>query len=131
MSAQLRAAGAIAPLARRVTVRAVRQFHQLPTGGIQRVEIAARGFRRSVQFPANAYHNAVVVRNASFARLLPKLAMKFIRIPALFGGVMIGAVGWLQYQAIRKSAHGRYTVGAICADRMQRLGIPRRRCTAT
>ncbi|KAK4191625.1 P-loop containing nucleoside triphosphate hydrolase protein [Podospora australis] len=101
MSAQLRAAGAIAPLARRVSLRAVRQFHQLPTGGIQRAELAARGFRRSVQFPAKLYHNAVMVRNASFARLLPKLAIKFIRIPALFGGLMLGAVGWVQYQAIQ------------------------------
>ncbi|KAK3988570.1 P-loop containing nucleoside triphosphate hydrolase protein [Cladorrhinum sp. PSN332] len=102
MSAQLRAAGAIAPLARRVpTLRAVRQFHQLPTGGIQRAELAARGFRRSVQFPAKLYHNAVMVRNASFVRLLPKLAVKFIRIPALFGGLMLGAAGWVQYQAIQ------------------------------
>ena len=104
MSAQLRAVGAMAsPLARRVTPRAVRHFHQLPTGGIQRAELAARGFRRSLQFPSNAYHNAVIVRNASFARLLPKLALKFVRIPALFGGLMIGTVGWIQYQAIRKA----------------------------
>ncbi|KAL2023867.1 hypothetical protein VTK56DRAFT_644 [Thermocarpiscus australiensis] len=103
MSAQLRVAGAIPPLARRAAVRAVRQFHQLPTGGIQRADIAARGFRRSLQFPANAYHNAVIVRNASFARLLPKLAVKLVRIPALFGGLMIGAVGWIQYQAIQVS----------------------------
>ncbi|KAK4150079.1 P-loop containing nucleoside triphosphate hydrolase protein [Chaetomidium leptoderma] len=101
MSAQLRAVGAIAPFARRVTVRAVRHFHQLPTGGIQRAELAARSFRRSLQFPSNAYHNAVIVRNASFARMLPKLAIKFIRIPALFGGLMIGTVGWIQYQAIQ------------------------------
>ncbi|KAK4033845.1 P-loop containing nucleoside triphosphate hydrolase protein [Parachaetomium inaequale] len=103
MSAQLRAVGAMAPVARRVTVRAVRHFHQLPTGGIQRAELAARGFRRSLQFPSNAYHNAVIVRNASFARLLPKLAIKFIRIPALFGGLTIAAVGWIQYQAIQVS----------------------------
>ena len=107
MSAQLRAVGAMAPVARRVTVRAVRHFHQLPTGGIQRAELAARGFRRSLQFPSNAYHNAVIVRNASFARLLPKLAIKFIRIPALFGGLTIAAVGWIQYQAIRKKCRGR------------------------
>jgi hypothetical protein len=102
MSAQLRAAGAIAPVAaRRAAVRAVRHFHQLPTGGIQ--QLAGQSFRRSVQFPANAYHNAVIVRNASFARLLPKLAVKLVRIPALFGGLMIGTIGWIQYQAMRKS----------------------------
>ncbi|SPQ21892.1 10b7b069-19e3-44d9-a836-c36664a0b0d4 [Thermothielavioides terrestris] len=95
---------ATAPLAaRHATVRAVRHFHQLPTGGIQRAELAARSFRRSLQFPANAYHNAVIVRNASFARLLPKLALKFVRIPALFGGLAIGTVGWIQYQAIQVS----------------------------
>ncbi|KAK4103889.1 hypothetical protein N658DRAFT_493357 [Parathielavia hyrcaniae] len=103
MSAQLRAVGAMSPLARRTTVRAVRHYHQLPTGGIQRAELAARSFRRSLQFPSNAYHNAVIVRNASFARLLPKLAVKFIRIPALFGGLAIGTVGWIQYQAIQVS----------------------------
>ncbi|KAL2169858.1 hypothetical protein VTG60DRAFT_5536 [Thermothelomyces hinnuleus] len=103
MSAQLRAVRAMGPLARRVTVRAVRQFHQLPTGGIQRAELAIRGSRRALKFPSNAYHNAVIVRNASFARLLPKLALKFVRIPALFGGLMIGAVGWIQYQAIQVS----------------------------
>ncbi|KAH6636896.1 P-loop containing nucleoside triphosphate hydrolase protein [Chaetomium tenue] len=103
MSAQLRAVGAMAPLPRRLAVRAVRHFHQLPTGGIQRADLAARSFRRSLQFPSNAYHNAVIVRNASFARMLPKLALKFVRIPALFGGVMIGTVGWVQYQAIQVS----------------------------
>ncbi|EAQ90630.1 hypothetical protein CHGG_02565 [Chaetomium globosum CBS 148.51] len=103
MSAQLRAVGAMAPLPRRLAVRAVRHFHHLPTGGIQRADLAARSFRRSLQFPSNAYHNAVIVRNASFARMLPKLALKFVRIPALFGGVMIGTVGWVQYQAIQVS----------------------------
>ncbi|KAK0668845.1 putative dynamin-like GTPase mitochondrial precursor [Cercophora samala] len=111
MSAQLRAAGAIAPVARRVGLRAVRQFHQFPTGGIQRADLAARDLRRSVQFPAKLYHNAVMVRNASFVRLLPKLAIKFVRIPALFGGLMLGAAGWVQYQAIQlgNSATEMYT----------------------
>jgi hypothetical protein len=52
-------------------------------------------------YPGNAFHNAVIVRNASFARFLPKLVVKFARIPALFGGLMVGGVAWLQYQAIR------------------------------
>ena len=103
MSAQLRAAGALGPVARRVTLRAIRPYHsQLPTGGLQRTEHASRALRRSMRFPANSYHNAVIVRNASFIRLLPKLALKFARIPALFGTVMIGGVAWIQYQAIRK-----------------------------
>ncbi len=52
---------------------------------------------------ANAFHNAVTVRNASFVRFLPKLVLKFARIPAMFGGLMIGALAWVQYQAIRES----------------------------
>ncbi|KAL2266359.1 hypothetical protein VTJ83DRAFT_5711 [Remersonia thermophila] len=113
MSAQLRAVGALAPAARRVPLRAVRHFHRLPTGGIQLADPALPAFRRSLQFPANAYHNAVIVRNASFARLLPKLAVKFIRIPALFGGMMIGAVGWIQYQAIKVGNSAQELYGSI------------------
>ncbi|KAK0639037.1 P-loop containing nucleoside triphosphate hydrolase protein [Cercophora newfieldiana] len=104
MSAQLRAAGALAPLARRVTVRAVRHFHQvpLPTGGIQRADGVTRALRLT-RFPVNGYHNAVIVRNASFARMLPKLVIKFARLPALFGGLMVGGIAWIQYQAIQVS----------------------------
>ncbi|KAJ3519385.1 hypothetical protein NM208_g14146 [Fusarium decemcellulare] len=48
----------------------------------------------------NAFHNAVAAkRNASFVRFLPKLMAKFIRVPAMFGGVAIGAFAWVQYQA--------------------------------
>ncbi|KAK0719837.1 P-loop containing nucleoside triphosphate hydrolase protein [Lasiosphaeris hirsuta] len=103
MSAQLRAAGAFAPFARRVAVRAVRHFHQLPTGGIQRADGVARAVRRPMRFTANSYHNAVIVRNISFARMLPKLVVKFARIPAMFGSLMIGGVAWIQYQAIQVS----------------------------
>lgn len=47
----------------------------------------------------NAFHNAVVVRNASFARFLPKLAAKLLRIPAMAGGVTVAGLAWIQYQA--------------------------------
>lgn len=50
----------------------------------------------------NAFHNAVTVRNASFVRFLPKLVLKFARIPAMFGGLAIGAFAWVQYQANRE-----------------------------
>lgn len=50
----------------------------------------------------NAFHNAVAVRNVSFARLLPKLVLKAARIPALFGGLTIAGFAWVQYQANRK-----------------------------
>jgi hypothetical protein len=35
--------------------------------------------------------------------LLPKLAMKFMRIPAMFGGAIIGGLAYVQYQAARKN----------------------------
>lgn len=54
-------------------------------------------------YGGNAFHNAVTVRNASFARLLPKLMVKFVRVPAMFGGLAIGAFAWVQYQATRMS----------------------------
>ncbi|KAK0614296.1 P-loop containing nucleoside triphosphate hydrolase protein [Immersiella caudata] len=114
MSAQLRAAGALAPLARRVTVRAVRHFHlPLPTGGIQRADGVARALRRPARFPSNGYHNAVIVRNASFARMLPKLVIKFARLPALFGGLMVGGVAWIQYQAIQVSNSAQEMFGNV------------------
>ncbi|KAK3499612.1 P-loop containing nucleoside triphosphate hydrolase protein [Neurospora hispaniola] len=114
MSAQLRAAGALGPVARRVTLRAIRPYHsQLPTGGLQRTEHASRALRRSMRFPANSYHNAVIVRNASFIRLLPKLALKFARIPALFGTMMIGGVAWIQYQAIQVSNSAQEVFGNV------------------
>ncbi len=100
MSGRLLAAGAL-PLTRRGAVQAVRRYHRLPTGGLQGSDAAARTARRRMQLPANAFHNAVIVRNASFARFLPKLVLKFARIPAMFGGLIIGGVAWVQYQAIR------------------------------
>lgn len=53
--------------------------------------------------PGSSFHNAVIVRNVSFARILPRLVLKFARLPAMFGGLMIGGVAWVQYQAIQVS----------------------------
>lgn len=64
--------------------------------------------------PGSAFHNAVIVRNASFARFLPRLLVKFVRIPAMFGGLMIGGVAWVQYQAIRKNGHVYQGLGIGC-----------------
>jgi dynamin-like GTPase MGM1, mitochondrial len=102
MSGRLLAAG-ILPGARRASVMAVRQYHRLPTGGLLRVDAADRATRRRIWPAGNAFHNAVMVRNASFARLLPKLFVKMARIPAMFGGLAIGALAWIQYQAIQVS----------------------------
>ncbi|KAK3708519.1 mitochondrial dynamin GTPase Msp1 [Vermiconidia calcicola] len=48
---------------------------------------------------SNAIHNLVAVRHASFARAIPQLAMKLIRVPAMMGAAMLGVVAYLQYQA--------------------------------
>ncbi len=105
MSGRRLASGVLAPLARRgLTLNSVRHYHaRLPAGGLQRIDTASlRRARRHPGFAANCFHNAVMVRNASFARAIPKLMLKFVRIPATFGGLMIGAAAWVQYQAIRK-----------------------------
>lgn len=105
MSGRLLAAGIVPLSTRRAAATATRGYHhqvnRLPTGGLQRADAAIRATRQRIWFPGNAFHNAVIARNASFARFLPKLAAKFIRIPALFGGMMLGGVAWVQYQAIR------------------------------
>lgn len=59
-------------------------------------------WRRVGRTNGPAYHNGVLVRNASFGRFLPKLAVKFVRIPAMFGGLIVGSVAWVQYQTVRE-----------------------------
>ncbi|KAI0434630.1 mitochondrial dynamin GTPase [Xylaria sp. FL1042] len=99
MSGRLIATAGRLPGMRSATARAVRQYHQLPSGGLLRADANIRATRRRMWFPVNSFHNAVAVRNASFARFLPRLVVKFIRIPALAGGFMVGALAWIQYQA--------------------------------
>ncbi|KAI1438875.1 mitochondrial dynamin GTPase [Xylaria sp. CBS 124048] len=99
MSGRLIARAGRIPAMRSATGRAMRQYHQLPTGGLLRADSAIRATRRRMWFPVNSFHNAVAVRNASFARLLPRLMVKFIRVPALAGGIMVGGLAWIQYQA--------------------------------
>lgn len=67
----------------------------------------SRGLRRNIKrswpFGANYLHNVPAVRAISFARVLPNLALKLVRIPAMFGGAMIAGLAYLQYQATRES----------------------------
>ena len=51
------------------------------------------------------------VRNASFARILPKLAVKLVRIPAMFGAAMIGGLAYLQYQATQAGNYAMDVLG--------------------
>lgn len=117
MSGRLLAAGIVPLSTRRAAAlpeAAVRQYHRFPTGGLQRADAAIRATRQRIWFPGNAFHNAVIARNASFARFLPKLAAKFIRLPAMFGGMMIGGVAWIQYQAIREWPQRHMALGSGC-----------------
>ncbi|KAB5563064.1 dynamin family protein [Coniochaeta sp. 2T2.1] len=114
MSGRLLSARVMGPLARRagnLQSAGFRHYHRLNTGGLQSADAAVRATRRAMWFPGNSFHNAVIARNASFARFLPKLAMKFVRIPAMFGGLMIGGVAWIQYQAIQVSNSARDMFG--------------------
>ncbi|PHH53082.1 Protein msp1, mitochondrial [Ceratocystis fimbriata CBS 114723] len=87
------------------TASQARTYLRLPTAGLLRADAAVRATRKRLWLPGNAFHNAVIVRNASFARFLPKLVVKFVRIPAMFGGVAIGAFAWVQYQANQAGAY--------------------------
>ncbi len=97
----------LAPLGRRALQSSGRQFHQPTTigaGGLLRSDAAVRAARRRMwPMGYNFIHNAVAVRSAHFARFLPKLALKFARIPAMFGGAMIAGLAYIQYQAARTS----------------------------
>lgn len=93
-------------MAQRVNSPSPRLFHHYTgssAGGLLRSDSAVRIARRRI-WPAGytPFSNAVAVRNASFVRILPKLLLKFARIPALFAGVTVGGLAYVQYQATRE-----------------------------
>lgn len=114
MSGRLIAAAGRLPTTRSAAVQAARQYHQLPSGGLLRAEAAIRATRRRMWLGGNSFHNAVVVRNASFARFLPKLAAKLIRIPAMAGGVTVAGLAYVQYQATQA---GNYAMDVFTTAR--------------
>lgn len=94
------------------TTRHIHSSHTSPNaGGLLRSDAAVRSMRKRL-WPQgyNSLHNGVAIRNASFARFLPKLVMKFVRIPAMFGGATIAGLAYLQYQA---NLAGNYAVGVF------------------
>ncbi|EEQ90292.1 dynamin GTPase [Blastomyces dermatitidis ER-3] len=101
-----------AVLARRSLL--ARQLHNVGarTGGLLRSsQGGAVGIRgRSRPLRANWIHNVPAVRTFSFARALPKLALKFVRIPAMFGGAMVAGLAYIQYQAAQA---GNYAMDVI------------------
>lgn len=73
------------------------------TGGLLRADGGAALRGRAWPVGANAIHNVPAVRSISFARMLPKLALKLVRVPAMFGGATIAGLAYFQYQATRMS----------------------------
>ncbi|KAG0159579.1 hypothetical protein PDIDSM_7101 [Penicillium digitatum] len=69
------------------------------TGGLLRADGGAALRGRAWPVGANAIHNVPAVRSISFARMIPKLALKLVRIPAMFGGATIAGLAYFQYQA--------------------------------
>src|SRR5277367_5544904 len=102
MSGRLLSARLVA-LARPAPHHAVRQFHHRTAsaaGALLRTDSGVRAARQRIwPMGYNFLHNAVAIRNASFVRFLPKLALKFVRIPAMFGGAIIAGLAYIQYQA--------------------------------
>jgi hypothetical protein len=72
------------------------------TGGILRADSSATLRGRTWPVGSNAIHNNVpAVRGISFARMFPKLALKLVRVPAMFGGATVAGFAYIQYQANR------------------------------
>lgn len=93
------------PVARQGATASTRCLYRPSTGGLLRADALIRATQRRLWFGENAFHNSVITRNASFMRFLPKLVLKFARLPAMFGGLAIGAFAWVQYQATRMSLY--------------------------
>ena len=86
----------------------------LTTGGLCQAQTQSgiKGIRaRPWPFGAYTIHNAVAVRNASFARSLPKLALKLARLPAMAGAAGIGGLAYLQYQANQAGTYAKEQLG--------------------
>ncbi|EFW21224.1 dynamin-like GTPase mgm1 [Coccidioides posadasii str. Silveira] len=98
-------------LSRRSALAARRLHHAggIQSGGLLRTQ--GNGYYLRARLPSvirqNWIHNVPAVRTISFARIIPKLAMKLVRVPAMFGGAMIAGLAYLQYQA---SQAGNYVI---------------------
>jgi len=94
-----------APLARRVlpvTFRRLTHQSRLRAGGLLQAPSCLHSSRRRLWPMGSSFiHNVPATRAISFARIIPSLFMKLLRIPAMFGGAMIAGLVYLQYQATR------------------------------
>ena len=89
-----------------VPVLGSRRYLHKPVGGLSRQQLPLNVLntrKRAWPCGTNALHNVPSVRAISFARVLPNLAVKLLRIPAMLGAAAIGGLTFLQYQATRRS----------------------------
>ncbi|KAJ6116728.1 hypothetical protein N7512_006453 [Penicillium capsulatum] len=78
------------------------------TGGLLRADGSAALRGRGWPTGASGIHNNVpAIRAFSFGRMLPKIALKLARIPAMFGGATIAGLAYFQYQATQA---GNYAI---------------------
>ena len=101
---------AVAPRLRSSLV-ASRTISSAALRGAAPLRPSTRWSQRGWPLGANGIHVLPAVRHASFARMLPSLAMKLVRIPAMFGAAMIGGVAYLQYQASQAGNWAMDTLG--------------------
>ena len=104
-----------------------RQIHLRPGSGIlhdTQITRHARSRRRiSWLYGRNHISHVPATRGISFARVLPKLAFKLIRVPAMFGGAAIAGLAYVQYQAQQAGSYaldmwrqGSETVSSIAGS---------------
>ncbi|KAL8776606.1 MAG: hypothetical protein Q9213_008206 [Squamulea squamosa] len=66
--------------------------------------------RRPWSPASKTIHNVPTIRMLSFYRVLPNLAVKLVRIPAMLGGAVVGGLAYIQYQATQA---GNYAVDVL------------------
>ncbi|GAB1196448.1 P-loop containing nucleoside triphosphate hydrolase protein [Aspergillus pseudonomiae] len=80
------------------------------TGGLLRSDGSAALRGRAWPVGANSIHNVPAVRGISFARILPKLALKLVKVPAMLGTATVAGLAYIQYQTTQA---GNYAIDVL------------------
>lgn len=105
----------LAPLARRATFQATRRLAYHGTNRVGGLLSGNTGLQinrqRLRQLGVSSIHNNVpAIRSISFARVIPSLFLKLLRLPAMIGGASIAGLAYIQYQA---NQAGTYVVDIL------------------